>query len=102
MHWYDYVGCFFAGAFLANAVPHFVHGISGDRFPTPFASPPGKGLSSSIVNMLWALFNLVVGYILFRMENVSSGGVATLVAFFVGIAAIGIWLSVHFTKKHST
>ena len=102
MHWYDYVGCFFAGAFLANAVPHFVHGISGDRFPTPFASPPGKGLSSSTVNMLWALFNLVVGYIHFQLENVSSGGLATLIAFFGGIAAVGIWLSVHFTKKHST
>ena len=102
MHGYDYIGCFFAGAFLANAVPHFVHGISGNRFPTPFASPPGKGLSSSMVNMLWALSNLVVGYILFRMENVSSGGLATLIAFFAGIAAVGIWLSVHFTKKHST
>ncbi len=42
MHWYSYVGCFFAGMFLANAVPHFVHGISGDPFPTPFAKPPGK------------------------------------------------------------
>ena len=102
MHWYDYVGCFFAGAFLANAVPHFVHGISGDRFPTPFASPPGKGLSSSTVNMLWSLFNLVVGYILFRVENVPEGGFATLIPFFAGIAAVGIWLSVHFTKKHST
>ena len=102
MHWYDYIGSFFAGAFLANAVPHFVHGISGDRFPTPFASPPGKGLSSSTVNMLWALFNLVVGYILFRMENVPEGGLATLIAFFAGIATVGFWLSVHFTKKHST
>ena len=101
MHWYDYVGCFFAGAFLANAVPHFVHGISGDRFPTPFASPPGKGLSSSIVNMLWSLFNLVVGYILFRIENVPAGDCTTLIAFFAGIAAVGIWLSVHFTNKHS-
>jgi hypothetical protein len=39
--WYDYIASFFAGMFLANAVPHFVHGISGDRFPTPFAHPPG-------------------------------------------------------------
>jgi hypothetical protein len=45
------VACFFAGAFLANFVPHFVHGISGDRFPTPFANPPGKGLSSPTLNV---------------------------------------------------
>ena len=99
MNWYDYIACFFAGIFLANAVPHFMHGISGDRFPTPFARPPGKGLSSPTVNVVWALFNLVVGYILFRIEKVSSGSGPVLIWFFAGIAAISIWLSVHFTKK---
>ncbi len=102
MNWYDYIACFFAGAFLANSVPHFVHGISGDRFPTPFASPPGKGLSSPTVNILWALFNLIVGYVLFRIENVPAGDVVTLVVFFAGVGAIGIWISAHFTKKHKT
>lgn len=100
MNWYDYIACFFSGAFLANAVPHFVHGISGDRFPTPFASPPGRGLSSPTVNVVWALFNLVVGCILFRVEKVSGGSYSLLVLFFAGIAVISIWLSVHFRKKH--
>src|SRR5208282_4557509 len=72
MPWYDYLACFFAGMFLANFVPHFVYGVCGDRFPTPFAHPPGKGLSSPVVNVLWALLNLVVGYILFRVGGVSS------------------------------
>jgi hypothetical protein len=100
VNWYDYIGCFFAGVFLANAVPHFVHGISGDRFPTPFASPPGRGLSSPAVNVFWALFNLIVGYILFRIEKVSSGDYSVLVVFFAGIIVISTWLSIHFTKKH--
>ena len=65
-----YLCAFFAGLFLANAVPHFVHGISGDPFPTPFAKPPGKGLSSPTVNVLWALLNLILGYILLRMGKV--------------------------------
>jgi hypothetical protein len=73
VNWYNYIACFFAGMFLANFVPHFVHGISGDRFPTPFAHPPGNGLSSSTVNVVWALFNLVVGYMLFRLGKVTSG-----------------------------
>lgn len=73
VNWYDYLASFFAGVFLANVVPHFIYGISGDRFPTPFANPPGKGLSSPTVNVVWALFNLVVGYILFRVGKVSSG-----------------------------
>jgi hypothetical protein len=100
MNWYDYIACFFAGIFLANAVPHFVHGISGDRFPTPFARPPGKGLSSPTINVAWALFNLLVGYILVRIEKVWSGDYAVLVVFFAGVVAISIWLSFHFTKKN--
>lgn len=100
MHWYDYVACFFAGMFLANVVPHFVHGVSGDRFPTPFANPPGRGLSSPMVNVVWALLNLVVGYILFRVGKVSSGD-AALIVFFAGIAAISTWSSVGFAKKQS-
>jgi len=85
--------------FLANFVPHFVHGISGDRFPTPFAHPPGKGLSSPTVNVGWALANLVVGYVLFRVGKVSSGDDSALIVFFAGIAAISILMSVRFAEK---
>ena len=64
MHWYFLVAYFFGGAFLVNAVPHFVNGVSGRSFPTPFASPRGKGLSSAMVNVLWGTLNAVVGYFL--------------------------------------
>lgn len=101
MNWRLYIACFFAGIFLTNVVPHFVHGISGNCFPTPFAHPPGKGLSSPLVNVLWALLNLVVGYILFRTGMVSSGDKLAIVIFFAGIAAISIPSSVQFAKKQS-
>jgi uncharacterized membrane protein len=101
LNWSDYIACFFAGIFLANVVPHFVHGISGDRFPTPFAHPPGKGLSSPTVNVVWALFNLAAGYILFRAGKVSSGNNSALVSFFAGIVAICTMLSVRFAKKET-
>ena len=64
MHWYDYLSYFFGGAFLSNALPHLINGISGNAFQSPFAKPPGKGLSSSTVNILWGFFNLVVAYVL--------------------------------------
>jgi hypothetical protein len=101
MNWHDYIACFFAGMFLANVVPHFVHGISGDRFPTPFANPPGKGLSSPTVNVLWALLNLAVGYVLLRAGKVSSGNVAALAIFFAGIVVISTLSSVRFAKKQA-
>jgi len=64
MRWYVYVAYFFGGAFLVNAVPHFVNGISGSPFQSPFATPPGEGLSSAPVNVLWGSVNLVAAYLL--------------------------------------
>jgi hypothetical protein len=64
VRWYHSVAYFFGGAFLANALPHINNGISGHPFQSPFASPPGIGLSSATVNVLWGLFNLAVGYLL--------------------------------------
>ena len=100
MTWVNYIAVFFAGVFLANVVPHFVHGISGDRFPTPFADPPGKGLSSPVLNVVWALFNLLIGYFLFRLGKVASGGDPALITFFAGIAFISILSSLRFVHKH--
>lgn len=99
MSWYNYVACFFAGAFLANFAPHFVHGISGDRFPTPFAHPPGKGLSSPTVNVAWAFVNLLAGGALYRAGRVSSDSYATLVVFLAGAIAISTILSFRFAQK---
>jgi hypothetical protein len=64
MAWPDLLSYFLGGAFLANAIPHLVAGVMGRPFQSPFAKPPGQGLSSSTVNVLWGFFNLVVGYLL--------------------------------------
>jgi len=64
MRWYHYLAYFFGGAFLANTVPHLVSGVTGHPFQSPFASPPGVGLSSAMVNILWGFFNLVIAYLL--------------------------------------
>jgi hypothetical protein len=64
MAWYVYLARFVGGVFLANAVPHFVNGISGRPFPSPFSSPAGRGESSPVVNVVWGAFNTAVGYFL--------------------------------------
>src|SRR5277367_4269701 len=64
MEWMHDVSYFFGAAFLTNAVPHLVSGVMGRPFQSPFAKPPGQGLSTSTVNVLWGFFNLVVGYVL--------------------------------------
>jgi hypothetical protein len=64
MRWNHYVAYFLGGALLANAIPHFVAGVMGHPLQSPFAHPPGEGLSSSAVNVLWGSFNFAVGYLL--------------------------------------
>ena len=64
MTWHFGVAYFFGGAFLASASPHFIAGVSGRAFHSPFASPPFKGLSSPTVNVAWGLFNFAVAYLL--------------------------------------
>jgi len=100
MTWYPYLAGFFAGMFLANAVPHFVQGVSGNKFPTPFAKPPGRGLSSPTINVVWALFNVLIGYVLLRIGQVSSDNLVSLIIFFIGVVAISIMSSVNFQKKN--
>jgi hypothetical protein len=85
MPWYVHFAYFFGGAFFANSFPHLIAGISGQPFPTPFASPPFKGLSSPTLNVAWALANLALAYLLllrvgaFDIRSWSDVGV-----FFVG------------------
>jgi len=99
MKWYQYVAAFFAGLFLANVVPHYTHGVSGDPFPTPFANPPGKGLSSPTVNVLWACFNLLVGYVLLRVSKVSPQNKLSMLLLFLGFVVISIMASITFMDK---
>jgi hypothetical protein len=99
MKWYHYVACFFAGMFLANTIPHFIHGVSGDSFPSPFANPPGKGLSSPLVNVLWGLANLVVGFVLARVGKLSKANIWGLLVFLAGVASISIMCSMTFAGK---
>jgi hypothetical protein len=53
------------------------------------------------VNVVWALFNLAAGYMLFRAGKVSSGDDFALVIFFAGIVAISTLMSVRFAKKQT-
>ena len=99
--WYNYVAAFFAALFLTNFIPHFVKGVCGDPFPSPFADPPGKGLSSPLVNVLWGLANLLVGYLLYRAGKVDSKKTGILILFFIGVVCMSLMLANTFADKAS-
>ena len=101
MRWYHYIAYFFGGAFLANAVPHFVSGISGSPFQSPFARPPGEGLSSSTVNVLWGMFNLVIAYLLvLRVGTFNVRETKHAIVLGLGILAISLMLARAFGRLH--
>jgi hypothetical protein len=99
MKWYHYIMAFLSGAFLTNAIPHFVSGVSGNLLPTPFANPPGKGLSSPLINVLWAFFNFLVGYLIFRFSRMDAKNKLAMIIFVAGVVWMSIMLSISFMDK---
>jgi hypothetical protein len=102
MRWYYFVSYFFGGAFFVNAIPHFVSGVSGLSFPTPFASPPGKGLSSPTVNALWGAANAVAGYFLVSYVGVFHiRSIPDVVVLAAGGLLMAIMLSRTFGQRYA-
>jgi len=102
MAWYAYLAYFFAGFFLANGVPHFVNGISGKRFPSPFASPPGRGESPPLVNVLWGLSNFFIGYtLIFKVGDFHFGMTRDVLMVGLGALVISVILSINFGRTRS-
>jgi hypothetical protein len=95
------VAYFFGGVFLANAVPHFVSGVMGKPFQSPFAKPPGEGLSSSTVNVLWGFANFVFAYLLLaRVGNFDLHATDQIVALGAGVLLIGVISARLFGRFH--
>ena len=87
MRWYHFPVWFAGGAFFVNALPHFFNGVSGDAFQSPFATPPGVGLSPAVFNVLWGAINFSIAWLLlarvgsFELRNVKPALAAGLGGF---------------------
>lgn len=101
MTWLPLVSYLFGGALLANAVPHVVSGVTGRPFQSPFASPPGEGLSSSTVNVLWGFCNIVLAYLLvFRVGDFDMRDTGDVLACGAGALLIALFSARHFGRFH--
>jgi hypothetical protein len=101
MNWLYDVTYLFGGAFLSNAIPHFVSGVMGQPFQSPFAKPPGKGLSSSTVNVLWGFANFVIAYLLLvRIGDFDLRAVDNVVAVGLGVLASSLMAARVFGQFH--
>jgi hypothetical protein len=101
MNWLWLVSYFFGGVFATNAIPHFVAGIMGRSFQSPFAKPPGKGLSSSKVNVVWGFFNAVVAYLLImHIGTFDPRATSHILPFALGVLLISLQMAHHFGQFH--
>ncbi len=101
MNWLWLVSYFFGGVFAANAIPHFVSGVMGRPFQSPFAKPSGIGLSSSTVNVVWGFFNAVVAYLLVVHVGAFDPRATThILAFGFGMLLIALFSARHFGQFH--
>ena len=101
MLWLHDLAYFFGGAFLANAVPHYVSGMMGRPFQSPFAKPSGKGLSSSTVNALWGFANLVISYFLIlRVGQFDLRAADQIASVGLGLLLMGVMAARTFGQFH--
>jgi hypothetical protein len=101
MEWSHSAAYLFGGVFLTNAVPHFVSGMMGRPFQSPFANPPGEGLSSSTVNVLWGFFNLAVGYVLIcRVGSFNLRSTDHVVSLGLGVLLMSMIMARRFGRFH--
>ncbi|MGB6429994.1 MAG: hypothetical protein WBF06_05380 [Candidatus Acidiferrales bacterium] len=97
---YHGIAYFFGGMFFVNGIPHFVSGVCGRKFPSPFASPPGKGQSSALVNVLWGALNLGIGYFLvWRVGTFELRSTRDVVIAGLGGLLMGVMLANTFSKN---
>lgn len=92
--WFVHVVHFLGGAVLANAVPHLLTGIARQPFPTPFASPPFRGLSSPAVNVAWGLVNVALAWVLLvGIGGISFGHLPSVASAAAGFALMSVLIA---------
>lgn len=96
--WYHHVFAFIAGGTFINFLPHFINGISGRPFPSPFSDPPGVGLSSPVSNIVWATINFLIAVAFVYFGKLNQRHKAIFISYFAGALAMAFYLANYFGK----
>jgi hypothetical protein len=97
---------FLAGLLICSAIPHLAAGLRGEAFPSPFAKPPGVGLSAPLVNVVWGWFNLFLGVAIMPRLVLFSPVMPLFntlwLSFALGFLLAGLFLARHFGRVRPT
>lgn len=94
MDWQVYVYSLLAGAIGANGIPHFIQGILGKAYQTPFGRQ-----SSAVINVLWGWLNLVVASMLLYLGHVHPHLLRSFACVALGALAMSSLLAYNKTKQ---
>jgi hypothetical protein len=82
--WETIVCAFIAGLFAANSVPHFVRGITHERYPCIFGN-------SSIPNLLAGCASFVIAFGFAYWSNTSQYPLPSFIGSATGILLMGLF-----------
>ena len=100
--WIALLTNFLGAAFLVNGIPHFVMAMTGQKFPSPFANPPGRGDSPPLANIVWGWINFALAAVLLiyvRPLDIHDG--AHMAAAVAGAVLMSIAVARYFGKSRS-
>lgn len=76
-----------------------MHGIGGEKFQSPLASPGGVGESSPVINVIWGLVNFFIGYALvFGVGKFNFGFNLDVLMVALGVLLTAIALASYFGR----
>lgn len=75
---------FLAGILAGNSTPHFIKGITKERYPTVFGASP-------VVNLLVGWAGAVLAALLLQVAEVNAHATAAAIAGALGVLVIGLF-----------
>ena len=96
--WWFYLVAIPAVAFSVNGIPHYVHGIGGLKFPTPFSGGAGT-LDGPVRNVFWGGGNLIVGGLLLWLISPGFGDWRLVAELVVLALLLGALLGMALSRK---
>lgn len=94
MPWIAYIVHFIAAAFMTNGIPHFVAGVSGRPFRTPFVRMSSTRLSSPEINVIWGWLNFLIAFLLFaNIGPLYIGTLGDTIFLAAGVLVTGVLLA---------
>jgi hypothetical protein len=106
--WFNNIWYGVAGMLLANGIPHFIHGVSGEYWPKTSRmiawvneqTPRTKTMTSPLVNVIWGWINLVGAFCLLRgIGHFQIGLTGNMLALASGTFVGGVFLAWNFAPR---